>query len=80
MFGVEYGPRDLKLALVEASSGKIGTLADKLLLLCYHFDPSTGRYSSAAIGAVRVAGVATIVVLVAAFVALRRRERERDAR
>jgi protein SCO1/2 len=76
LFGVEYAPRDVQLALVEAAGRKIGTIADKLLLLCYHYDPSTGRYSSAAIGAVRAAGVATLVALVAAFLALRRRERK----
>jgi protein SCO1/2 len=76
LFGVEYAPRDLRLALVEAAGRKIGTIADKLLLLCYHYDPSTGRYSSVAIGAVRVAGVATIAAMVAAFLAFRRRERE----
>ena len=44
LFGIEYGPRDLRLALVEASAGRIGTPVDALLLYCYHYDPMTGRY------------------------------------
>src|SRR5256885_1804025 len=45
LFGIEYPPRDLRLALVEASAGKVGTLADQVLLLCYHYDAATGRYT-----------------------------------
>src|SRR5262249_45457727 len=41
-FGVEYAPRDLKLALVEASDDRIGSVVDQLLLLCLHWDPTTG--------------------------------------
>jgi protein SCO1 len=62
-FGIQYPPRDLRLALVEASAGKIGTPVDQLLLLCYHFDPATGRYSARAMAWVRAAGVLTLVVL-----------------
>ena len=46
LFGIEYGPRDLRLAIVEASSGKVGSPVDALLLYCYHYDPMTGRYGS----------------------------------
>ena len=74
LFGVEYAPRDLRLALVEAAEGTIGTLADKLLLLCYHHDPATGRYSNVALGALRIAGVATIGGIVLLILALRRRD------
>ena len=45
-FGVEYAPKDLRLALVEAADGRIGTPVDQLLLYCYHYDPQTGRYSA----------------------------------
>ena len=43
LYGIEYPPRDLNLALVEASQNQIGSLADQLLLLCYHYDPTTGK-------------------------------------
>jgi len=62
-FGVEYAPKDLRLGLVEAADGRIGTLADRLLLLCYRYDSTTGRYSGLAIGLVRAGGVATVLAL-----------------
>ena len=43
-YGIEFDPRDLRLALVQASNGKIGSPVDALLLLCYHWNPLTGKY------------------------------------
>lgn len=72
-FGIDYAPRDLKFALVESSNEKIGSLADKLLLYCYHYDPTTGNYGFVAMRAVRVAGAVTILALVGfVFVSLRK--------
>jgi protein SCO1/2 len=68
-FGVEFAPRDLRLALVEASGERIGSLVDQLLLFCFHYDPETGRYSRVALNAVRAGGVLTLAVL-GAFVGL----------
>jgi protein SCO1 len=51
--GVRFDPRDVRLALIDASAGGIGSMADRLLLLCSHYDPATGRYSVAAMTAVR---------------------------
>jgi len=62
-YGFEYKPRDLRLALVEASANKIGTATDQLLLLCFHYDPSTGKYSKTAMNIVRAGSVATILSL-----------------
>ena len=74
-YGIDYDPRDLRLAMVEASRGGIGTLADQVLLLCYHWDPATGRYGFAILGATRVLGFLTVGTL-GAWVALAfRRER-----
>ncbi len=67
--GVEFAPRDLRLALVESSAGRIGTLADKALLFCFHYDPTTTRYGFAALTAIRAAGIATVIAL-GAFVLL----------
>ena len=61
LFGIEYGPRDLRFALVEASAGKVGTPVDALLLYCYHYDPMTGRYGLAIMRAIRMAGAATVL-------------------
>ncbi len=75
MFGIEYGPRDLRLALVEASAGTLGTAVDTLLLYCYHYDPMTGRYGLQIMRALRVAGALTVALLSAFVVVMVRRER-----
>jgi protein SCO1/2 len=73
LFGVEYAPRDLRLALVEASAGKLGSIVDRLLLFCYAYDPSAGAYSLAVLRTVRLAGLLTVALLVAfVTVSLRR--------
>ena len=75
LFGIEYSPRDLRYALVEASDGRVGSAVDTLLLYCFHYDPTTGRYGLAIMRAIRLAGAATVLAL-GAFVALMiRRER-----
>lgn len=76
-FGVEYAPRDLRLALVEAGAGRIGSPIDQLLLLCFRWDPSTGRYSSVILSSVRAGGVLTVAALCGFIVLMRRRERRR---
>jgi protein SCO1/2 len=61
--GIDFAPRDVRLALVEASQGRIGTPVDRLLLLCYHYDPVTGKYSASAMMFVRIAAVATVLLI-----------------
>jgi protein SCO1/2 len=75
LFGIEYGPRDLRLALVEASAGKVGSPVDSLLLYCYHYDPMTGRYGLAIMRTIRLAGGATIFALGSLIFIMLRRER-----
>ena len=75
LFGIEYGPRDLRLALVDASSEKIGTAVDQVLLFCYHYDPETGKYGFAIMNTLRVAGVATVLALGAFILVMVRREK-----
>ncbi|MDQ1591073.1 MAG: hypothetical protein QOG71_1700 [Pyrinomonadaceae bacterium] len=78
-YGIEYAPRDLKLGLVEASQGKIGSAVDKLTLYCFHYDPTTGKYGPAIMNIMRVTGVVTVVGLVVLIMVLqRRRRREGD--
>jgi protein SCO1/2 len=60
-YGIEYSTNDLRLALVEASQNHIGNLADTALLFCFHYDPSTGKYSLAVMNAVRLAGGLTVL-------------------
>jgi protein SCO1/2 len=73
-YGVEFAPRDLRLALVEASAHRLGSLVDQLLLFCFHYDPATGRYSTLALGAVRWAGFATVLGLAVGVLLMLRRE------
>ncbi len=75
LFGLEYGPRDLRFALIEASEGRVGTAVDSLLLYCYHYDPMTGRYGLVIMRALRVAGAATVLLLGAFITVMVRRER-----
>ena len=75
LFGLEYGPRDLRFALIEASEGRVGNAVDSLLLYCYHYDPMTGRYGLVIMRALRVAGAATVLLLGAFITVMVRRER-----
>lgn len=84
LLGIDFAPRDLRLALVEASHNVLGSVVDQVLLLCYHYDPATGKYGAATINAIRVGFVATVAgFLVFLFVSLRderRRGRNAEAR
>ena len=73
-YGIEYGPRDVRLAIIEAADRKIGTAVDAFLLYCFHYDPQSARYSFAVMRVLRTAGLATLMALVAGVVVLRRRE------
>jgi protein SCO1/2 len=75
LFGVEYGPRDLRYAIVEASNGKVGSVVDSLALYCYHYDPAAGRYSVAIMRLMRAGGAATVLALGAFIVIMARKER-----
>ena len=62
-YGVEYAPKDLRLGLIQASQNKIGNLADQVLLYCYHYDPTTGKYGAVIARVLQLSGLATIVGL-----------------
>src|SRR5262249_23276372 len=78
-YGIEYAPRDLRLALVESSGGKIGSPVDQILLYCYHYDPRTGKYSAAILGLVRLGGLAAVLLLSTFLTIMWRRDRRRDS-
>jgi protein SCO1/2 len=76
LLGIDFAPRDLRLALVEASNNQLGSVTDRVLLLCYHYDPAAGKYSAAILNAVRVGFVGTVTGFLAfLFVSLRRERR-----
>lgn len=62
--GIEYEPKDLRLALVEASQNRIGTIVDRALLFCYHYDPTQGKYTPRIMMVVRAGGVLTVMGMV----------------
>jgi len=74
-YGVQYPGRDVRLGLVEASEGKIGTPTDHALLYCYQYDPATGKYGLMVMNVVRAAGVLTVLVLGIFMFVMFRRER-----
>lgn len=76
-FGVSYVPKDVRLALVEASDGRIGSVTDAVLLYCFQYDPATGKYSLAIMNALRAGGVLTLVALGMMMVRMHRVERRR---
>jgi len=73
-YGVQYPPRDVRLGLVEASDGKIGSPTDAALLLCYHYDPMTGKYGLVISNVIRIAGAVTLLILGTLLFILFRRE------
>jgi protein SCO1/2 len=76
--GVEFPPTHLRYALVEASNNKLGTIADQVLLLCYHYDPATGKYGVVILRAVRIGGVLTVAAFLAFLFVSLRRERQQE--
>ncbi len=73
-YGVEYPSRDVRLGLVDASAGKIGTPIDHLLLFCFQYNPETARYSATVLRIVRLGGILTILTIVVGLLIFRRRD------
>jgi len=74
-YGIDYPPTSLRLALVESAAGKIGSPVDQFLLLCFHYDPATGRYGLAIARLLKISGCATLLVLGTFLLVMFRRER-----
>src|SRR5207248_3703032 len=74
-FGIEYGLKDLKLSLQEASGNKIGSITDQILLFCFHYDEATGKYSLMVMRLVQAVGVLTLAGLGTFWFVMFRRDR-----
>jgi protein SCO1 len=72
-YGVDYPARYLRLGLIESAENKIGTAADQLLLFCYHYDPATGTYGARIMRVMRIAGVITLLGIIAMVLLLKGR-------
>jgi protein SCO1/2 len=79
LYGVEFSPRDMRLALIEAANNTIGNPVDQILLYCYHYDPLTGKYGVIIMNVLRLAGSATAVALGSFMVVMFRRDRRKAA-
>jgi protein SCO1/2 len=77
LFGTNYVPQTLRLSMVEAAEGKVGSFLDHALVYCLRFDPSTGQYTYAVMNIMRAGGTLTIIVIVAIIITLLVRESRR---
>ncbi|MGA8222228.1 MAG: SCO family protein [Candidatus Acidiferrales bacterium] len=73
-YGIKYPSRDMRLGLVEASEGKIGSPVDQVLLFCYHYDPITGKYGLVISRVIKAGGLLTVLAIGFLVFALRRHE------
>ena len=74
LYGVEYPPRDFRLAMVEASGGRVGTSFDKVVLSCYRYDPATRRYAPFVMAFMRIGAGLVFIALVTLLTVLWRKE------
>jgi protein SCO1/2 len=79
-YGVEFPPRDLRLGLVQTSQNKIGSLADQVLLYCYHYDPKSGKYGAIVSHMIQLGGGITILSLGTVLILLFRRGSDSEHR
>ena len=78
-YGVNYSARDLRFGLIEASQNKIGSLTEQLSLYCYMYDPATGKYGAAIMRVLRIAGVITLIGIIAMIFLLKGRNPQQVA-
>jgi protein SCO1 len=74
LYGVEFEPKDLKLGLVEASHNRIGSAVDQILLFCYHYDPTTGKYGAVVLNLLRIVAALVLIALTLMLVFFWRRD------
>lgn len=76
-FGIEYPSEDIRLAIIESSEEKLGTVFDQIMLYCFNYDPEQGRYGVAIMNAMRVAGLVTLLAMGSFMVVMFKRDRRR---
>jgi protein SCO1/2 len=74
-YGLEYSTKDIQFGLMEAAAERIGSMADAIILFCYHYDPSAAKYSLAILKVVKVAGILTVASIASLVFFLSRRDR-----
>ncbi len=73
--GIEYPPREVRLALIDAAQERVGSLADRVFLLCFHYNPATGKYGLLIGRVIQIGGIGTAAALAAYILWMLRRER-----
>jgi protein SCO1/2 len=76
-YGIEYAPRDLRFGVIDASAGRVGSLADQVILYCYMYDPDRGTYGLVVMRLLRIFAIFTLSTLLALFLYLRRKEKQK---
>lgn len=77
-YGIDYAPKDLKFGIMDSAESKVGNPAEQLMLYCYHYDPSTGKYGLAIMNIIRLGGVITIFGMVGMFLIFWRYSKKRN--
>ena len=80
LYGIQFPDRDFRNAVVEAGEGTVGTITDRVLLFCYQYDPTTGRYGAVAMNMIRAGGALTVLALGGFWAVMWRRERRAPPR
>lgn len=80
LYGIDFDPQTLRLSLVEASAGGIGTAMDQVLLFCFSYDPEKGSYAWAALNIMKAGGAVTVIAVLSLILFLLRKERRREGR
>ena len=76
-YGIDYSPKDIKFGVMESGENKVGNAAEQLLLYCYHYDPSTGKYGLSVLRVMRLGGIVTLLGMgVMGFVFWRRNRKK----
>ncbi len=79
LYGIDYAPKDLKFGLMESAESRVGNPAEQLLLYCYHYDPSTGKYGLAILNVIRLGAIATLIGMGAMALVFWRRNKRKAA-
>lgn len=79
LYGIDYPPKDLKFAIMDASASKVGSPTDRLLLYCYHYDPATGKYGLAILNVIRLGGIFTLLCMGAMALVFWRRNKKKTS-
>lgn len=77
LYGIEFAPKAVRLALIEAAAGQIGSAMDQLMLFCYRYDPTTGQYGLVIMNILRLTALVTVLGVGGCLIAMFRRERHR---